>query len=57
MERTRKKTVKTRGVVLFAFNSSKYNYADMAVYTARRIATFLELPTTLVTDIESHKFH
>ena len=55
MERTRKKTVKTRGVILFAFNSSKYNYADMAVYTARRIATFLELPTTLITDVDTYK--
>jgi hypothetical protein len=43
----------TRGVILFAFNSPKYNYYDMAVYTAKRIKHFLNLPTTLVTDKES----
>lgn len=55
MERTRKKKIESRGALLFAFNSSKYNYADMAVYTARRIETFLGIPTTLVTDVESVK--
>jgi hypothetical protein len=55
MERIRKKKIKSRGVLLFAFNSSKYNYAQMAVYTARRIEAFLGLPTTLVTDVESLK--
>ena len=55
MERTRKKTIESRGALLFAFNSSKYNYAEMAVYTARRIETFLGIPTTLVTDVESVK--
>lgn len=55
MERTRTKEVKTRGVVLFAFNSSKYNYADMAVYTAKRVKAFLDLPTTLITDIDTYK--
>ena len=55
MERIRKKKIKSRGVLLFAFNSSKYNYAQMAVYTARRIETFLGIPTTLVTDVESVK--
>lgn len=43
----------TRGVILFAFNSPKYNYYDMALYTARRVAHFLKLPVTLVTDEES----
>lgn len=55
MERTRTKEVKTRGVVLFAFNSSKYNYADMAVYTAKRVKAFLDLPTTLITDVDTYK--
>ena len=50
MERTRKKKIANRGVIVFAFNSSKYNYAEMAVYTARRIESFLGLPTTLVTE-------
>ena len=55
MERTRKKKVEKRGALLFAFNSSKYNYAEMAVYTAKRIESFLGLPTTLVTDVDSLK--
>lgn len=55
MERTRTKEVKTRGVILFAFNSSKYNYADMAVYTAKRVKAFLDLPTTLITDVDTYK--
>ena len=40
----------TRGVILFAFNSPKYNYYEMAEYTAKRINHFLGLPVTLVTD-------
>ena len=43
----------TRGVILFAFNSPKYNYYDMALYTARRVKHFLNLPTTIVTDEDS----
>ena len=40
----------TRGVILFAFNSPKYNYYEMAEYTAKQINHFLGLPVTLVTD-------
>lgn len=43
----------TRGVILFAFNSPKYNYYDMALYTARRVKYFLNLPTTIITDNDS----
>lgn len=43
----------SRGVILFAFNSPKYNYYDMAHVTARRVKHFLGLPTTLVTDEDS----
>jgi len=43
----------TRGAILFAFNSPKYNYYSMAEYTAQRINHFLNLPVTLVTDKES----
>ena len=43
----------SRGALLFAFNSPKYNYYDMAVATAKRINHFLGLPVTLVTDSES----
>ena len=42
-----------RGALLFAFNSPKYNYYDMAVATAKRINHFLDIPVTLVTDSES----
>lgn len=43
----------TRGAILFAFNSAKYDYYAMAEYTARRINHFLNLPVTLVTDVDS----
>lgn len=43
----------TRGAILFAFNSKKYDYYSMAVYTAKRINHFLNLPVTVVTDTES----
>lgn len=43
----------TRGVILFAFNSPKYNYYEMAKHTAKRVSHFLNLPVTLVTDDES----
>ena len=43
----------SQGVLLFAFNSPKYNYYEMAVATAKRINHFLGLPVTLVTDEES----
>lgn len=42
-----------RGVLLFAFNSEKYDYFSMAIYTAKRVNHFLNLPVTLVTDVES----
>lgn len=40
----------SKGVLLFAFNSPKYNYYEMAVATAKRINHFLNLPVTVVTD-------
>lgn len=40
----------SKGVLLFAFNSPKYNYYSMAEYTAKRINHFLDLPVTIVTD-------
>jgi hypothetical protein len=42
-----------RGAILFAFNSPKYNYYDMAEYTAKRINHFVDLPVTIVTDENS----
>ena len=43
----------SKGVLLFAFNSEKYDYFSMAVYTAKRINHFLQLPVTIVTDEDS----
>lgn len=43
----------TRGVVLFAFNSDTVNYYDTAVFCAKRIDYFLNLPVTLITDTKS----
>ena len=43
----------SKGALLFAFNSPKYNYYEMAVATAKRINHFLSIPVTLVTDSES----
>lgn len=43
----------TRGVILFAFNSPKYNYYEMAKHTRDRVRHFLSLPVTLVTDDDS----
>lgn len=43
----------SKGAILFAFNSPKYNYYDMAVATAKRINHFLNLPVTIVTNAES----
>ena len=52
MARVRKQAM-NRGVLLFAFNSPKFNYYDMAVATAKRINHFLGLPVTVVTDESS----
>lgn len=43
----------SRGALLFAFNSPRYDYYLMAEYTAKRINHFLGLPVTLVTDENS----
>ena len=40
----------SKGALLFAFNSPKYNYYEMAVATAKRINHFLNLPVTVITD-------
>lgn len=43
----------SRGAILFAFNSPKYDYYKMAEYAAKRINHFLGLPVTIVTDANS----
>jgi hypothetical protein len=52
MGRTREEKM-SKGALLFAFNSPKFNYYTMAVATAKRINHFLNLPVTIVTDGES----
>ena len=52
MGRIREKKM-SKGVILFAFNSPKFNYYDMAVVTAKRINHFLNLPVSIITDITS----
>ena len=42
-----------RGVLLFAYNTPKFNYYEMAVATAKRINHFLDLPVSVITDEES----
>lgn len=44
---------KSRGVLLFAFNSKSTNYVNIADQNARLITKFLNLPITLVTDIDA----
>ena len=43
----------TRGAVLFAHNTEKTDYYKMAAYTASRIERFLNIPVTVITDINS----
>ena len=52
MERTGKQAI-TKGVIVFAFNTEKWDYVAMAAYTANRAKQFLNLPTTLITNEES----
>lgn len=44
---------KSKGVVLFAFNTATTNYVAIADQTARLIKHTLKLPITLITDINS----
>lgn len=43
----------TRGAVLFAHNNGTTDYYRMAVYTAKRINRFLDLPVSIITDSNS----
>jgi hypothetical protein len=42
-----------KGVVMIAHNNNTTNYFDMSIYTASRIKKFLDMPVTLITDIDS----
>lgn len=47
------KSEKSRGVLVFAFNSPDTNYVDIADRTSKLTQQFLKLPITLVTDTDS----
>lgn len=44
-----------RGVILIAHNNEKINYYDLAIYTAKRVNKFLDLPVSVITDVNSVK--
>ena len=41
----------TSGVLVFAYNNEKINYVEQAKTLASRVSKYLNLPTTLVTDV------
>tara|TARA_B100000925_G_C21976426_1_gene460341 strand:- start:301 stop:1143 length:843 start_codon:yes stop_codon:yes gene_type:complete len=41
-----------QGVVLFASNNTKINYVKQAQYLAKRVRKYMDLPTSLVTDVD-----
>jgi hypothetical protein len=43
-----------KGVVLFAHNSTSTNYFKMAIYVAKRVNQFLDLPVSVITDKDSY---
>ena len=43
----------SRGIVLFAHNNDNTDYYKMAVYTAKRVNRFYDLPVTIITDASS----
>jgi hypothetical protein len=47
------KSVKSRGVVIFASNTSETNYVAIAEQNARLVEHFMGLPTTIVTPTDS----
>ena len=46
-----KESAKSKGVVIFAFNSAHVDYVGIADQTSKLIEKNLNLPITLVTDI------
>lgn len=44
----------TKGVVLFAFDNEAFSYRRMAAWSAARIQKHLDLPVTLITDLETN---
>lgn len=46
-------SVKSKGVILFAFNTNRVDYVKIADQTSRLIEKHLKLPITLVTDVDA----
>ena len=44
----------TNGVLLFAHNNQKMDYVKLAIYCARKIKKYLNLPVALVTDSKGY---
>jgi len=42
----------SKGCLVFAFNNEKIDYIKQATYLAKNVSKYLNLPTTLVTDVE-----
>src|SRR6056300_170597 len=47
----------TKGVVLFASNNGSLNYVKQAAFLARRIKKYMNLPTSIITDINIQEKH
>ena len=45
----------TKGVLIFAFNNETIDYVKLAKLAASRVAQFLKVPVTLVTDVQVDK--
>jgi len=43
----------SKGVLLFAFNNESINYIKQAIFCANRIKKYLDLPVSLVTDVDT----
>ena len=52
MERVREESM-NRGILLFAFNTEQVDYLKMAIATAKRANHFLNLPVSVVTNIDA----
>lgn len=42
----------TKGVLLFASNNKSVDYVKQAIFLAKRIRKYMDLPTSIVTDID-----
>lgn len=40
----------SKGILVYAFQNNSINYIDQAIFLAKRVKTYLDLPTTIITD-------